>query len=62
MTAYIQASGLVRIFRSSDIETFALQGLDLTVAHGEMVKLSKNVIFKKGEEKRDKEMSRDDKS
>lgn len=39
MTAYIQASGLVRIFRSSDIETFALQGLDLTVAHGEMVAL-----------------------
>jgi len=39
MTAYIQASGLVRIFRSSDIETFALQGLDLTVTKGEMVAL-----------------------
>ena len=39
MTAYIQASGLVRILRSSDIETFALQGLDLAVAKGEMVAL-----------------------
>lgn len=39
MTAFIQASGLVRIFRSSDIETFALQGLDLTVTRGEMVAL-----------------------
>jgi peptide/nickel transport system ATP-binding protein len=29
----------VRIFRSSDIETFALQGLDLTVTKGEMVAL-----------------------
>lgn len=39
MKTYIQASGLVRIFRSSSIETFALQGLDLSVTKGEMVAL-----------------------
>ncbi|MFM2308438.1 MAG: hypothetical protein RLY87_558 [Chloroflexota bacterium] len=36
---FIQATNLVRIFRSEDVETFALQGLDLTVQHGEMVAL-----------------------
>lgn len=36
---YIVATNLVRIFRSEDVETFALQGLDLTVQHGEMVAL-----------------------
>ncbi len=39
MPPYIHASGLVRIFRSEDIETFALQGLDLSVNHGEIVAL-----------------------
>lgn len=38
-TPFIQATNLVRIFRSEDVETFALQGLDLTVQHGEMVAL-----------------------
>ncbi len=37
--AYIAAANLVRIFRSEDVETFALQGLDLTVQQGEMVAL-----------------------
>jgi peptide/nickel transport system ATP-binding protein len=36
---YIIATNLVRIFRSEDVETFALQGLDLTVQQGEMVAL-----------------------
>lgn len=36
---FIAAHNLVRIFRSEDIETFALQGLDLQVARGEMVAL-----------------------
>lgn len=36
---YISARNLVRIFRSEDVETFALQGLDLTVHRGEMVAL-----------------------
>lgn len=39
MKPYINATGLVRIFRSDDIETFALQGLDLTVTLGEMIAL-----------------------
>jgi peptide/nickel transport system ATP-binding protein len=39
MQAYIHATGLVRIFRSDDVETFALQGLDLHVRHGEMIAL-----------------------
>lgn len=39
MPPYIHANGLVRIFRSEDIETFALQGLDLSVSRGEMVAL-----------------------
>ncbi len=39
MPPYIHASGLVRIFRSEDIETFALQGLDLGVHKGEIVAL-----------------------
>ena len=37
--AYIAAANLVRIFRSDEVETFALQGLDLSVEHGEMVAL-----------------------
>ena len=39
MPPYIYASGLVRIFRSEDIETFALQGLDISVNKGEIVAL-----------------------
>ncbi len=39
MKPYINATGLVRIFRSEDIETFALQGLDLAVTLGEMIAL-----------------------
>jgi peptide/nickel transport system ATP-binding protein len=39
MQPYINATGLVRIFRSDDVETFALQGLDLHVSQGEMIAL-----------------------
>jgi ABC-type lipoprotein export system ATPase subunit len=39
MQPYINATGLVRIFRSDDVETFALQGLDLHVNQGEMIAL-----------------------
>jgi ABC-type lipoprotein export system ATPase subunit len=39
MQPYINATGLVRIFRSDDVETFALQGLDLHVTQGEMIAL-----------------------
>lgn len=39
MQPYINATGLVRIFRSDDVETFALQGLDLHVNLGEMIAL-----------------------
>ncbi|GAB4113068.1 MAG: ABC transporter ATP-binding protein [Roseiflexaceae bacterium] len=39
MSAYITASGLVKIFKVADLEVVALQGLDLEIEQGEFVAL-----------------------
>ena len=33
--SFIQCENLVKIYKVADIEVFALQGLDLTIEHGE---------------------------
>lgn len=38
----IQCEGLVKIFKSSDVEVVALQGLNLTVNQGEMMAIIGN--------------------